>query len=344
MMKTLFYLAATNTELSPIDCVNIYINICRGSFRNIDSEIKKSLKASELTIVECNEDATLAIINAWDVDMANKDEYISCDANHAIIKVCIGIYWNFITKRLTSANIDGWLKKRRSAYSKACILSEDDEALVTLSPDLGFADKVNQMMASIFPFKTIIFRAVQSLATGQASQLSAIAKITMVYFSMAELTGYAMIYEWIMLKNPILLTWNGLAKHSANLVAANTVFRQMGNDGPYCKFLFPHEKLQMFTHAKLGVFIAVAYEISMMEGQSSFKNYNGVSRSDISDELAQKCRLLVNLYGGAHTKTTSIIRKELLDSSGKMDELYAALDVGLGTKVNHNQEGPSSAN
>lgn len=161
---------------------------------------------------------------------------------------------------------------------------------------------------------------------------------------MAELTGYAMIYEWIMLKNPILLTWNVLAKHSANLVAANTVFRQMGTDGPYCKFLFPPEKLQMFTHAKLGVFIAVAYEISMMEGQSSFKNYNGVSRSDISDELAQKCRLLVNLYGGAHTKTTAIIRKELLDSSGKMDELYAALDVGLGTKVNQNQEGPSSAN
>jgi len=65
----------------------------------------------------------------------------------------------------------------------------------------------------------------------------------MVYFSMAELTGFSVIYDWILLKNPILLTWNGLAKHNANLIAAVTVFKSLGEDALYCKFLYPPESL-----------------------------------------------------------------------------------------------------
>jgi len=307
-MKLLFFLASKDLPMKASDCLVLYVNIIRGSFKNLDRETKTSLIESGMECILYNQDDTENWISQWYPDMYDDDEYTNCEADHATIMVCIGIYWNFITKRLTTANIEGWLKKRRGAYATTCQIADDEESLMILSPELGFADKVNQTMASCFPFKTTVFRTIQSLSQRTTHALAPFAKITMVCFTMAELTGFSVIYDWILLKNPILLTWNGLAKHNANLIAAVNVFKSMGEDAPFCKFLYPPEKLQVFQHSKLGVYVAVAFEISMMEGKSSFKNYQGISRTDLSAELQAKCRQIVTLFGGAKTKTTRALR------------------------------------
>jgi hypothetical protein len=108
----------------------------------------------------------------------------------------------------------------------------------------------------------------------------------------------------------------------------------------FCKFIYPPEELQAFQHAKLGVYVAVAFEISAMEGKSSFRNYQGVSRSDISPELASKCRQIVTLFGGAKTKTAMAMRVDILADANEMNELHTALDTGLPMN-DAAQEGPS---
>ncbi|CAI6367625.1 unnamed protein product [Macrosiphum euphorbiae] len=125
------------------------------------------------------------------------------------------------------------------------------------------------------------------------------------------------------------------------MIAAVNVFKSLGEEAPYCKFLYPPEKLQVFQHSRLGVYVAVAFEISMMEGKTSYKNYQGVSRTDLSPELQAKCRQIVTLFGGAKTKTTFALRKEILQDSQELSELQTALDSGLPLNV-VDAEGPAS--
>lgn len=342
-MKSLFYLASRDLDFGPSDCLVLYVNICRGGFLNLDKEFRSSLVAAGMECLEYSEADTEEWITTWLPGIYEEPDYTSFDITGSAVRVCIGIYWNFITKRLTSANIEGWLKKRRGAYATACGIAEDDEILITLSPELGFADKVNQMMAACFPFKTMMFRAIRSLTQRTKHGLSGIARVTMVYFSTAELTGFAMIYDWILLRNPILLTWNGLAKHNASLLAAVNVFRNLGEDAPYCKFLYPPEQLQVFQHARLGIFVAVAFEVSLMEGKASFRNYQGVARNEISTELSAKVKEIVTLFGGARTKNVSLVRKDILADEAELGDLYTSLNTGL-KKNDINQDGPSVPN
>lgn len=152
-MKSLFYLSSKDTAMKASDCLVLYINIVRGSFVNLDREIKRSLIDSGMECILYNEQETEAWLLGWISDMFEADDYTGCEVEAATVKVCIGIYWNFITKRLTAANIEGWLKKRRGAYATACQIADDEEELLTLSPDLGFAGKVNQSHGFLLSFQ-----------------------------------------------------------------------------------------------------------------------------------------------------------------------------------------------
>lgn len=115
MMKSLFNLSAQDKEMQVIDCFVVYVNICRGSFLNLDEEIRRAIRSVGFSITEYDEEETDNWIKAWDETMFDNEEYTGLEIDHAIIQTSIGIYWNFITKRLTNANIEGWLRKRRSA-------------------------------------------------------------------------------------------------------------------------------------------------------------------------------------------------------------------------------------
>lgn len=114
----------------------------------------------------------------------------------------------------------------------------------------------------------------------------------------------------------------------------------MGEDGPYCKFLYPSDNLSAFHGSKIGIFTAVAAEISILEGHQHFANYQGVVRSDITKGLAQKCSEIVTAFGGATTISTKALRDEHLidlDSQPRIrdalnsciDEITMSTDEGL---------------
>jgi hypothetical protein len=99
---------------------------------------------------------------------------------------------------------------------------------------------------------------------------------------MAELTGFSMVHSEILMKNPILLGWNGLAKHTPKLYAALTLFRRLGENIPYYIFHYRPHELKAFQFANIGIFITLAHEILVMKGHQTFSNYKAIQTSNTS--------------------------------------------------------------
>jgi len=108
-------------------------------------------------------------------------------------------------------------------------------------PNLQFAEGVTCSLAACHDLKRMIFFMVRGLSENPGHLLCEAAKTTMVYYRMAELTSFGMTLAWVLARNPVLLTWNGLAKHLPYLKAAVDKYRLMGADAPYCKLIFPPE-------------------------------------------------------------------------------------------------------
>lgn len=272
--KLYFYIAASKElDLSALDSLILYINIIRQAFNNVDRELIEAFSQCGMVVENLDQDHTLEWLTA-----VSEGSIISEECNNLVLeknesKVLLGIYLNFITKKLNSANIDVWFKKRKIAYCKVSLIKPENENLDTLVPSLNFADSVNSCMSGGFHIKRIIFRLVRSLSQREGNPLSAICDITMIYFNMAELTGFSMAYNEIVLKNPILLAWNGLAKHMPKFISAINLFKSMGQEAPFCKFLYPSKELTPFQHANIGIFISIAHEILILEGNTTFRNY-----------------------------------------------------------------------
>lgn len=199
-------------------------------------------------------------------------------------------------------------------------------------------------MAAGFHIKRQVFLSIRATSQMDTHILTGISKITLQYFSMAELTGFATAYDYIVNKNPILLSWNGLGKYTPYLLAAINAFRKMGEDGPYCKFLYPSEKLGASHGSKIGIFTAVAAEISILEGHQNFANYQGVVRSDITKGLAQKCAEIVTAFGGATTISTKALRDEHLIDLDQQPRIKDALNSCIDELTMTIDEGPSKPN
>lgn len=166
-------------------------------------------------------------------------------------------------------------------------------------------------MSGGFNIKRLLFRLVRSIAQRPSNPLSSICDITMIYFNMAELTGFSMAYNEIVLKNPILLAWNGLAKHMPKFIAAINLFKSMGPEAPFCKFLYPSKDLTPFQHANIGIFISIAHEILILEGNTTFRNYQGINQSGLPEDISQKVKEIIGLYSGAVTKPVESMRREV---------------------------------
>lgn len=104
----------------------------------------------------------------------------------------------------------------------------------------------------------------------------------MQYFNIAELTGFVTAYDWIVIKNPVIMSWNRLGKNLLHVLAAINAFLLMEEDGLYCKFLYPSEKLNVFHSSGIRIFTDVAAEMSIMEGHYNFINHQGIPRNEIT--------------------------------------------------------------
>lgn len=117
-------------------------------------------------------------------------ESLSIDKNEA--KVLIGIYLNFITKKLGSfwekiwANTNAWFKKRKIAYCKVSLIKPENDNIDALIPHLNFADCVNSCMSGRFQVKRLIFRVVRSISQRPGNTLTSVCDITMIYYNMVE--------------------------------------------------------------------------------------------------------------------------------------------------------------
>lgn len=134
---------------------------------------------------------------------------------------------------MTANNQFEWYKKRVAVYTKqlGCDPSRDD--LNAFIPSLDFVEAVNNMSGACFYWRRMLFLHIQAFSQQMETYFAKPCRVTMVYFYMAELTAFSMVFEWIVVKNPGILAWNGITKFLSALKAAQASFRQMGPQAPY---------------------------------------------------------------------------------------------------------------
>jgi hypothetical protein len=345
MTKTFFWISSlSDIEMDPMESLTLYINIIRSLMHKSDDDIRRAIIDSGMTVQVLNEEQTDLWLNRASNNTIIAPEYEAITIDSNIARALSGIFLNFITKRLTSANLENWFKSRVSAYGKVCGIREDNPVILELRPSLNFTENINSVISSCFPVKTIIFKIVRNMSAIKSHSLGNICEVTMVYYHMSELTGFHMVHSEILLKNPILLGWNGLAKHTPKLYAALSLFRRLGDDGPYCKFLYRPQELRPFQFSNIGIFITLAHEILVMEGHQTFSNYKDVQSANTSQALASKMKEILSLYGGARTKIADTTRRELLVNPDELSDLMITLNSGLGVREEDDPSGPSVPN
>jgi hypothetical protein len=345
MVKSLFWIASlSDINLEPIESLTIYINIIRSLMNKTDAKLRKALTDSAMLVESLSADETDIWIDAASGNTLASEAYNEIQMSTSVGKALSGIFLNFITKRLTSSNLENWYKSRVAAYAKICSIREDHSVMMELRPSFNFTENINSIISSCFPVKTMIFRIVQSLSSLPTHSLGGLCQVTMVYFHMAELTGFGMVHSEILMKNPILLAWNGLAKHTPKLYAALTLFRRLGDDAPYCKFIYKPHELKVFQFSNIGIFVTIAHEILVMEGHQIFSNYKGIQSSNASQALIGKVREIINMFGGAKTKQSDTTRREVLVNPDEMNELMKVLNSGLHILDSIEEQGTSSPN
>lgn len=110
LAKSLFHIASVCEYSSVKEDFSLYVNIIRLGFSNMEREIRNALDDSSLNVVVFNEET-----NAWLETMkpgVREDQELNdlfFDAPE--FRVMLSIYWNFITKKLNSANVEKWYKK-----------------------------------------------------------------------------------------------------------------------------------------------------------------------------------------------------------------------------------------
>jgi len=219
--------------------------------------------------------------------------------------VVLGVYFNLITKKITTLNVDNWYKGRIRAYSRNTQSDYDEAVYNNLRPSGKFAESVNSGVAGCFQFKRLVFTLIRELATAEEHPLHESAKITMGYFKMAELTSFSMVVEYILTQNPVLLSWNGVNKYLAYFKAALDKFRSLGPDAPYCKLLYAPEELTEFKGERIGVLTNIAHDFATFEGRSTLANLRGTSTFPLKSQYVSTVRRIITLYSGAITHSVA---------------------------------------
>lgn len=315
--KGLFYMAANpDVTASNEMFYSIYLNIMRIFMNGQTAVMKRAIVQGGMTWKDVTSREAETILNEHMPEYALSDRYQAALFDMSLMKALAGIFTNFITKKLVAANHQEWYNRRVRAYASPNACDPTRQEFSFFKPTLKFVDAANNFASSCFPFKKVAFLTVQAIANEGVSAFSKSCNTTMVYFYMAELTCFTLVIEQLVIKNPGLLGWNALMKYHPALQVATNAFRQMGDQAPYCRFLYPSESLKMFQAQNLGLLPAVAAEISKADGSKSYQNYKGTNYV-LPADMAEKTRALVRLYNCTDTKTTRGIIDEILHNTSE---------------------------
>lgn len=330
--------------VEPADALTLYLNIMRLMIPNYDEVFKSVIIECSITPLMATEEQMNQWIAMISEDLEETTAFDDVKLSIGMIHSIIDIYSNFITKKLIPENIDIWYKNRIAAYTNGALCNKENSDLDALRPNLVFTNTIHHSMSRMFPLKKLLFEIIRATSKITSNEFYQTCKVTMVYIHLSELTGFGMVYDWILIRNPILLAWNQLAKHFPHLKAAIRTYQSFGDDAPFCKFLHRSEELTVFQHSRIGIFIEAANLVSRIEGKSSFKNYQGVTKSEISDDMEMQIKTILGLFGGATTRETNAVQNRELTDSPEIDKLRESLMQGIITQYDVALEGPDAPN
>lgn len=319
-------------ELEDEVILELYLNLIVRLFPEIEREFRKYLLSYGFTFNTVTWDNRATEL---DIDLENyddEDEYFSM----SILVSVMGIYLILIGKQLNSRNYKGWMEGRIRSFTQSCGADASESVIERLVPSSTNCARIYSAISSKWEIRREIFKYVRAISSSKGS-FAVMAKACMVLLHGAELGNFNLANKYIVIENPILLCWAELAKYSTHLIAAIDKYQSLGEDAPFCKLLYHSEALPEFNRQSLRIFSAIARQIAIHEGQTSFQNYNGTEEASTIKELCDRAMLLVKAAGGINTKITEDVRSHLLANTP--DNRSILNDLGFGAHIDKKSYG-----
>lgn len=193
----LLKLANQSDDLNSEELFNVYVNIIRFICPGKDHSIRNVFVTKGYDVVMLNTVQTkawyhnmkLRIRELSDEDLAqltpadretittaqaaNANRILAADGGTAddeqnipppVLNAVLGVYFNLITKKITTLNLDNWYKGRIRAYSRNTQSDYEEAVYNNIRPSVKFAESVSSGVAGCFKFKRTVFTTIRELA------------------------------------------------------------------------------------------------------------------------------------------------------------------------------------
>lgn len=323
-----YYLISLSSEgeISKTDCLIIYINLMLANFPGIKPQIIQNLKVLKFDIV--NEvdflDWASEEPGLLDIDYPSRMEEIE-GLTVSIIATLTGLISVFIGRQMTPVSFPNWISRRQIAFAKRTCIEQDDDNYVVLLPTLGVAANLYNAIAPRTQLRRTVFKLIRDVSSADESVWGSAFKVSMVYLMGSEMSHFIFIVKYILVENPILLSWNELAKLTPKLYAAFSKWCSLGDNAPYCKLIYPPEQVSEFNRQNLDTLASVARAIAQHSGKTSVMYYKGVNTDTDTNAIVEHTLRIVKAYGGARTHNTTALEENILiaeDNKALRDLLY----------------------
>lgn len=233
-----------------------------------------------------------------------------------------------MSRKLTSANYTVWITRRMNGFAAALGGDSNNAAYQSLPPSMQFASSSYDALHAKFELRRLVFFQVYNTAKSRSStDWVRGCQTSLVFLSGTEMTQFLTILNYIVIQNPILLTWNELAKETPYLIDAYNKWLQLRDLAPFAKLAYPNRDTEEFNRSKLARFAEVATAIANQSGQTSMSNYKGVGNSMQLSDLVKHAKIIVEYWNVAQTHLTNAIDRNLLIDADN-EELRRKIHVG----------------
>lgn len=102
--KALFFLASREYAMDVVDSLALFVNIVLLSFPNFESDLAAALARNSIGTFRLGEGDTGLWVKVWQNDLYECGEFNGIELSAQCHRTLCGIYWNFLTKKLTALN------------------------------------------------------------------------------------------------------------------------------------------------------------------------------------------------------------------------------------------------
>lgn len=184
---------------------------------------------------------------------------------------CVGMLLLMTAKTITSANNDGWDKRRMRSFLESLggILNEKLTQLIVNSDR---AKMINQICSVIIETRSRIL--VEILASFDIKTIEGkLLNIVKTNIRWYQMSNFWLVTDIIVRTHPYLMIWGEIASKFYDYEQALMMYKEKGKAFPFIKYNDASISMEVFNSVSIQYLAEVAKHVAINEGQASYANY-----------------------------------------------------------------------